>query len=277
MKLACASGLLHRAIEHGELTQLEFLDLCARELACDGVVLDVRHFPRTDDDYLAQVKKMAADRGLTIAALADACVLRCRTASGWPTIAGARGRTRSAAGRGPAGARNRLLVERTARTSGRRDVAGQDGQRDARAAQRCRRRLPRARTIANASPRRPTPRGYGSAPSRDDSTPRAIRRRWRPIPCCCGATRAAADRALDRETVCGIRRFSRTSRLDDRVRREQASPRRSRNGAMRALARSARPQIASGYTRYEPAFSQVGAARAPSGRYLDSPVRRYRS
>lgn len=72
MKLACASSSLHRDIEGGELTQLEFLDLCARELACDGVVLDVRHFPRSDDDYLAQVKKMAADRGITIAALTDA-------------------------------------------------------------------------------------------------------------------------------------------------------------------------------------------------------------
>ncbi len=76
MKLACASGALHRTIESGELTQLEFLDLCARELACDGVVLDVRHFPRTDDDYLAQVKKMAADWGLCIAALYDAQLLR---------------------------------------------------------------------------------------------------------------------------------------------------------------------------------------------------------
>ena len=71
MKLACASGALHREIESGELTQLEFLDICARELPCDGVVLDVRHFPRSDDDYLAQVKKMATDRGLTIAAIAD--------------------------------------------------------------------------------------------------------------------------------------------------------------------------------------------------------------
>jgi hypothetical protein len=71
MKLACASGSFHRDIERGELTQLEFLDLCARELACDGVVLDVRHFPRTDDDYLAQVKKMTTDRGLTLAALSD--------------------------------------------------------------------------------------------------------------------------------------------------------------------------------------------------------------
>jgi len=72
MKLACASGALDSSFVGGDLTQLEFLDLCAHELACDGVVLDVRHFPRTDGDYLAQVKKMAADRGLTIAALADA-------------------------------------------------------------------------------------------------------------------------------------------------------------------------------------------------------------
>jgi hypothetical protein len=71
MKLACASGSLDEEIERGELTQLEFLDLCARELGCDGVVLDVRHFPRTDGDYVAQVKKMATDRGLCVAALAD--------------------------------------------------------------------------------------------------------------------------------------------------------------------------------------------------------------
>lgn len=62
---------MHRALDLGDLTQLEFLDLCASGFACDGVVLDVRHFPRTDDEYLAQIKKMATDRGLTIAALAD--------------------------------------------------------------------------------------------------------------------------------------------------------------------------------------------------------------
>lgn len=72
MKLACTSGALAREIESGELTQLEFVDLCARDFACDGVVLDVRHFPRTDDDYLAQLKKMAVDWGLCIAALGDA-------------------------------------------------------------------------------------------------------------------------------------------------------------------------------------------------------------
>ena len=71
MKLACASGAFDRAIRSNELTQLEFLELCAHQLACDGVVLDVRHFPRGDDDYLAQIKKLSADWGLSIAALND--------------------------------------------------------------------------------------------------------------------------------------------------------------------------------------------------------------
>jgi hypothetical protein len=99
MKLACASSALHLRIECGELTQLEFVDLCARELACDGVVLDVRHFPRTDDDYLAQIKKIAVDRGLSIAALWDSAlfgapeqwmleVFRQAAAVGAPLVAG---------------------------------------------------------------------------------------------------------------------------------------------------------------------------------------------
>jgi hypothetical protein len=71
MKLACASGAFDRLLSCGDLTQIEFLELCAREFACDGVVLDVRHFPRDDDDYLAQVKKMAADRGLCVAAVRE--------------------------------------------------------------------------------------------------------------------------------------------------------------------------------------------------------------
>ncbi|MBV8198865.1 MAG: TIM barrel protein [Candidatus Eremiobacteraeota bacterium] len=71
MKLACASGAFDRAIASGELTQLEFLEVCAHQLTCDGVVLDARHFPRSDDDYLAQIKKLATDWGLSIAALSD--------------------------------------------------------------------------------------------------------------------------------------------------------------------------------------------------------------
>jgi sugar phosphate isomerase/epimerase len=38
-------------------------------LDVDGVVFDLAHFPRRDADYLAQLKKMAVDGGLVIAAL----------------------------------------------------------------------------------------------------------------------------------------------------------------------------------------------------------------
>src|SRR5215469_1212812 len=68
VKLACSSSAFDQALQSGRLTQLEFLDLAARELRVDGIVLDARHFPRTDSDYLAQIKKMAADTCLTIAA-----------------------------------------------------------------------------------------------------------------------------------------------------------------------------------------------------------------
>jgi sugar phosphate isomerase/epimerase len=69
MKIACASSAFEEQLRDDRLTQLEWLDLCAHELAADGVVFDVRHFPRTDAEYLAQLKKMAADLGLTVAAL----------------------------------------------------------------------------------------------------------------------------------------------------------------------------------------------------------------
>ncbi len=71
MKLACSSTAFDEPLRSGDLTQLEWIDLCAHELAADGVVFDVRHFPRTDADYLAQVKKMATDLGLCVAALRD--------------------------------------------------------------------------------------------------------------------------------------------------------------------------------------------------------------
>src|SRR5579884_2644633 len=69
MKLASSSTAFDEQLRSDRLTQLEWLDLCAHELAADGVVFDVRHFPRTDTDYLAQLKKMAVDLGLTVAAL----------------------------------------------------------------------------------------------------------------------------------------------------------------------------------------------------------------
>ncbi len=71
MTLACASGICSPLFASGELTQLEFLDFCAHELMSDGVVLDARHFPRNDGDYLAQIKKMAVDLGISVTALCD--------------------------------------------------------------------------------------------------------------------------------------------------------------------------------------------------------------
>jgi hypothetical protein len=70
MKIGCSSESFARSIESGELTQLEWLDVCANELEVDGVVFTLAHFPRTDAEYLAQLKKLCADLGLTIAGVA---------------------------------------------------------------------------------------------------------------------------------------------------------------------------------------------------------------
>ncbi|MDQ2908046.1 MAG: sugar phosphate isomerase/epimerase [Candidatus Eremiobacteraeota bacterium] len=69
MKIATSSASFSSAFAAGTLTQLEWLDICANELEVDGVVFDARDFPREDVDYLAQLKKMSADLGLTVAAL----------------------------------------------------------------------------------------------------------------------------------------------------------------------------------------------------------------
>jgi sugar phosphate isomerase/epimerase len=70
MKIACSSASFAPSIESGALTQLEWLDACANELEIDGVVFAREHFPRTDAEYLAQLKKTSVDLGLTIAAVA---------------------------------------------------------------------------------------------------------------------------------------------------------------------------------------------------------------
>jgi hypothetical protein len=71
MKIASSSASFDGRLRAGELTQLEWLDICAREFELDGVVFDLRHFPRTDDDYLAQLKKLCVDLGLSAAAVTD--------------------------------------------------------------------------------------------------------------------------------------------------------------------------------------------------------------
>src|SRR5580692_11903407 len=67
MQLCCSTSSYRQTFAAGGLTQLEWVDLCARELPVDGVDFDARFFPRPDDDYLAQLKKLCADRCLTVA------------------------------------------------------------------------------------------------------------------------------------------------------------------------------------------------------------------
>jgi hydroxypyruvate isomerase len=71
MKIAVSSAAFAAAFTAGSMTQLEWLDACANELEVDGVVFDLADFPRTDTEYLAQIKKSATDLGLTIAAVAS--------------------------------------------------------------------------------------------------------------------------------------------------------------------------------------------------------------
>lgn len=64
MKVAISSSSFAAALAAGELTQLEWLERAAGTFAADGVVFAEEHFPRTDTEYLAQLKKIAVDCGL---------------------------------------------------------------------------------------------------------------------------------------------------------------------------------------------------------------------
>jgi hypothetical protein len=69
MKVSCCSRSYGPLLRGGSLTQLEWIDRCA-ELRFDGVEFAASHFPRVDDDYLAQLKKVCVDRGLTPSSVA---------------------------------------------------------------------------------------------------------------------------------------------------------------------------------------------------------------
>jgi sugar phosphate isomerase/epimerase len=64
MKVAISSASSAGALAAGDLTQLEWLEQCASRLGADGVIFDRSHFPRTDPEYLAQLKKISVDLGL---------------------------------------------------------------------------------------------------------------------------------------------------------------------------------------------------------------------
>ncbi len=71
MKIAWASSAFEAAFARGDCTQLEWLAACARSALCDGVAFDRAHFPRTDADYLAQIKKATVDLCVTPLATLD--------------------------------------------------------------------------------------------------------------------------------------------------------------------------------------------------------------
>ncbi|MDQ6941028.1 MAG: hypothetical protein M3169_00745 [Candidatus Eremiobacteraeota bacterium] len=64
MRIAVSSSTFRRPLEAGELTQLEWVERCASELGADGVVTALTDFPRFDDEYVAQLRKVAIDLGI---------------------------------------------------------------------------------------------------------------------------------------------------------------------------------------------------------------------
>lgn len=68
MKLAMSSWSYHRALSQGELSQREWLELCA-ELALDGVELLDLHFPSLSRRYLEEVRRLCRRLRLETAAV----------------------------------------------------------------------------------------------------------------------------------------------------------------------------------------------------------------
>ena len=64
MRIAVSSSTFRRPLEAGEITQLEWVERCASELGADGVVCALSDFPRFDDEYVAQLRKVAIDLGI---------------------------------------------------------------------------------------------------------------------------------------------------------------------------------------------------------------------
>ena len=69
VKIAVSSSVFAGLLQRGAFTHLEWLEACASRLDADGVVFLLADFPRTDDEYVAQVKKVATDLGLVPLAL----------------------------------------------------------------------------------------------------------------------------------------------------------------------------------------------------------------
>jgi sugar phosphate isomerase/epimerase len=64
MRIAISSSSFRRPLALRELTQLEWVERCATVLEADGIVAAVVDFPRADDEYVAQLRKVTIDLGL---------------------------------------------------------------------------------------------------------------------------------------------------------------------------------------------------------------------
>jgi len=79
MKVAITSASFDGPLAAGELTQLEWLERCASALGADGIVFERAHFPRTDAEYVAQLRKIAVDLGLVPLAVHEPQLLAPQT------------------------------------------------------------------------------------------------------------------------------------------------------------------------------------------------------
>lgn len=97
MRIAVSSSPFRRPLAAGKLTQLEWVECCASVLGVDGIVADLADFPRTDGEYVAQLRKVAVDVGIVpfgvdAAALLDpqaegqACEAALAVASGFGAL-----------------------------------------------------------------------------------------------------------------------------------------------------------------------------------------------
>jgi sugar phosphate isomerase/epimerase len=66
MKLGCICGCFNRAFDAGQMSQLTFLERCARDLGVAGAELQDIHFPETRPRYLAALRRAAGDLGLAL-------------------------------------------------------------------------------------------------------------------------------------------------------------------------------------------------------------------
>jgi len=64
VRIAISSSSFRRPLALRELTQLEWVERCATALEADGIVAAVADFPRADDEYVAQLRKVTIDLGL---------------------------------------------------------------------------------------------------------------------------------------------------------------------------------------------------------------------